>query len=94
MFIIADIMGRHAILKRDNLRGEPLERKRCARVGRYSFGISMFRFMGTIICIEMNNFHKIPSTVLENALIGTSDLFNRHIIEHVCFLQRMSLDIT
>jgi hypothetical protein len=41
----------------------------------------------------MNNFTEIPDTVLENALIGTSDLFNRNIIEHVCFLQRMSLDI-
>jgi hypothetical protein len=41
----------------------------------------------------MNNFNKIPDTVLENALIGTSDLFNRNIIEHVCFQQRMSLDI-
>jgi hypothetical protein len=49
--------------------------------------------MGTIICIEMNNFNKIPDTELENALIGTSDLFNRNIIEHVCFQQRMSLDI-
>jgi hypothetical protein len=37
----------------------------------------------------MNNFNKIPDTVLENALIGTSDLFNRNIIEHVCFQQRM-----
>jgi hypothetical protein len=41
----------------------------------------------------MNNFNKIPDTELENALIGTSDLFNRNIIEHVCFQQRMSLDI-
>jgi hypothetical protein len=40
----------------------------------------------------MNNFTKIPDTVLENALIGTSDLFNRNIIEHVCFLQRISCD--
>jgi hypothetical protein len=30
--------------------------------------------------------------VLENDLIGTSDLFNRHIIEHVCFLQRIQSD--
>jgi hypothetical protein len=41
----------------------------------------------------MNNFNKIPDTVLENALIGTSDLFNRNIIEHVCFQQRVALDI-
>jgi hypothetical protein len=40
---------------------------------------------------EMNNFNKIPDTVLENALIGTSDLFNRHIIEHVCFQQKVVL---
>jgi hypothetical protein len=33
MFIISDFVGYYPILKRDNLHGEPLERKRCARIG-------------------------------------------------------------
>jgi hypothetical protein len=33
MFIISDIVGYYPILKRDNLHGEPLERKGFTRVG-------------------------------------------------------------
>jgi hypothetical protein len=78
--------------KTDNLSGEPLEMLCiCVRaVVDHSFGISKFRFMGIIICIDINEFSDI---VLANAVTVTPDLFNWHIIEHVCFQQRRPLDI-
>jgi hypothetical protein len=92
VFIISGIVDRYPILKRDNLSGEPLETLCiCVRaVVDHSFGISKFRFMGIIICIDIN---EISDIVLANALTVTPDLFNWHIIKHVCFQQSRPLDI-